>query len=314
MKYIIPFFILLSAFDAYATKCIGYYTSNNLITSNFGNVGDQFSIVNIKGDLSWATGHTRAYYKSSIRHNNGVIYSIALPKKIKTIGNNYYLNITVPGKTPYNISAAPSYNAWFVQTEVEKCRIFENWSDVPDTFIDGGNIKIQLEGTGLPSGSYSVRIPYTIGWGADTNESEGDRILGLWREVNPAVNRTGFFDVTFEVKNNCQQTGVNKNVIAINYGDLSLDKVNGAKKSENYTIFCHDPTTVKVVLMPEKVDLKENLSAELIIKNSQGDKKRILFVDGQNTTTINIESVLKTDGNILPGKFSGSSILSVKYE
>ena len=30
MKYIIPFFILLSAFDAYATKCIGYYTSNNL--------------------------------------------------------------------------------------------------------------------------------------------------------------------------------------------------------------------------------------------------------------------------------------------
>ncbi|HDD8965288.1 hypothetical protein RBH39_23650 [Escherichia coli] len=86
-----------------------------------------------------------------------------------------------------------------------------------------------MEGTGLPSGKYYVKIPYTIGWGADTNESEGARILGLWREVNPVVNRTGFFDVTFEVKNNCQQAG---NKITIDYGELSLDRVNGAKKQK----------------------------------------------------------------------------------
>lgn len=269
MKYIISIFILLSALDAYATKCIGYYTSNNLITSSFGNVGDQFSNTNIKGGLSWASGHTSAHYKSSIRHNNGMTYSIALPKELNLTGNNYHLNITVPGKTPYNISAAPSYNGWLIQTVVENCGIFENWSDTSDTFIAGGNIKIQLEGTGLPTGSYSVRIPYTIGWGADTNESEGDRILGLWREVNPAVNRTGFFDVAFEVKNNCQQAG---NEITIDYGELSLDRVNGAKKTKTYTFSCHDPATVEFTLMPEKVDFDGKLSAELIIRNSLGNK------------------------------------------
>jgi hypothetical protein len=78
MKYIISIFILLSALDAYATKCIGYYTSNNLITSSFGNVGDQFSNTNIKGGLSWTSGHTSAHYKSSIRHNNGMTYNNAI--------------------------------------------------------------------------------------------------------------------------------------------------------------------------------------------------------------------------------------------
>lgn len=201
---------------------------NDMITNNFGSMGDQFSITNIKGGLSWASGHASAYYKSSIIHNNGMTYSIVLPKKVK-INNNYYLNITVPGKTPFNIYPPPSYNAWLIKTVVENCGITENWSNKPYTFITGGNIKIQLEGTGLPSGKYYVKIPYTIGWGADTNESEGARILGLWREVNPVVNRTGFFDVTFEVKNNCQQAG---NKITIDYGELSLDRVNGAKKQK----------------------------------------------------------------------------------
>lgn len=79
---------------------------NDMITNNFGSMGDQFSITNIKGGLSWASGHASAYYKSSIIHNNGMTYSIVLPKKVK-INNNYYLNITVPGKTPFNIYPPP---------------------------------------------------------------------------------------------------------------------------------------------------------------------------------------------------------------
>lgn len=308
------FFILTT--PGKATQCIGYYDNAFTIgaSSQWGNQGDQFASVNMTGTLSWPSGKGTSMYKApanGVPQGNWSTYSIALPKKI--LANGVPLIVTVPGQTPFSTPLNPDYSAWFVKTENEGCRgLNSGWNAVSDTRIRAGSIHILLQGQGLPSGIYNIQIPYTLAWGTDPGQSEAERVQGTWAEINP-VNRTGTFDLSFEVKNKCDIPGGTD--INFDFGTLSADRVNGSRKEVQRQMSCLTAATVSLSLSPAIVDLKNGVVAVIKVKDTKGTETNQLNIGGNNIPTpFTVESELQENGKIKAGKFSGSSVLTLNYQ
>lgn len=309
------FFILTT--PGKATQCIGYYDNAFTIgtSSQWGKQGDQFASVNMRGSLFWPSGKGTSMYKApaqGVPQGDWTTYSIALPKKI--LAKGVPLIITVPGRTPFSTQLNPDYSAWLVKTANEGCRqgLNSSWSAVSDTGISAGSIQIILQGQGLPSGIYNIQIPYTLAWGTDPGQSEAERIQGAWAEINP-VNRTGVFDLSFEVKNKCDTPGGTD--INFDYGTLSADYVNGSRKEAQRQMSCLAATTVSLSISPAIVDLKNGVVAVIKVKDAKGIEIDQLNINGNNIpTTFTVESELQGKGKIRAGKFSGSSVLNVDYQ
>lgn len=297
-----------------ATVCLGYYINSSSIgiSNQWGNQGDNWSSVNMKGGISWPTGKGDSLYKSS----NGVVagnyatYSIALPKRVWV--NGVPLDISVSGRTPFNTPLNQDYNAWLVNTVTEGCRSLQpGWNVVNDTLITGGNLNIILQGRGLPSGDYRVDLPYTLAWGTDPNQSEVERIKGTWSEINPA-NRTGVFNVSFIVMNKCDFLG-GKDVV-FKYGVLSPGEINGRKKEISGWINCLASADVSLSLSSKVIDLNNGVFAKIKIKDTNGNETEEINVKGNNLAEFKIESELNVHNRITEGEFSGSSILTLNYK
>ncbi|MCU6345184.1 hypothetical protein KSU16_24640 [Escherichia coli] len=308
------FFIL--ATQGKATQCIGYFDNAFTIgaSSQWGNQGDQFASVNMTGILSWPSGRGTSMYKAphtGVPQGNWSTYSIALPKEV--VVNGFPLTISVPGRTPFRTPLNPDYNAWLVNTVTEGCRALQSgWNAVSDAQISAGTIHILLQGQGLPSGIYNIQIPYTLAWGTDPNQSEAERVQGTWAEINP-VNKTGMFDLSFEVKNKCDIPG--ENDINFDYGTLSADNVNGSKKETHRQMTCLTASDVSLSLSPAIVDLKNGVVAMIKIKDATGAETNKLKIGGNNIPVqFSVESELQSKGQIKAGEFSGSSILSFDYD
>lgn len=312
--YSCAFFMLFFVSSVNATQCIGYFSNAQSagIVSHWGNKGDQFSSVNMVGGVSWPNGKAISMYKSpnEVKFGDHSTYTIALPKKVYIKNNT--LDLSVLGRDPFNTPLNNGYNAWLVGTVREGCRALPpGWQLVNDTGVTAGSLSISLKGHGLPSGYYTVNIPYTLAWGTDPNQSEVARIRGTWAEINPA-NSTGAFDVSFEVKNKCDLSEASD--IVFNYGGLSPDNVKGNKKEKRKVISCLNDSIITFSLSPSQVDLSNGIIANIKVKDMKGNEITTLSSVGNRTTQFNIESVLDTKGKVVAGEFSGSSVLTINYQ
>lgn len=312
--------LLLSLFCVFfmssvnATECLGYFTNSQDIgiSNQWGSRGDNFSKVNMRGSVSWPTNSGTAMYKSAraLSPGNYATYSIALPKKIYK--GKYTFNVSVKGKTPYPTPLFRNYNAWLIGTVYEGCReLSPGWNSVPGTGITGGQLDITLRGKGLPSGSYQVKIPYTLAWGTDPNESEYERFRGTWAEITP-VNTTGYFLVEFRVENICDISGSHD--ITFNYGTLSPDDIKGKKRESRKQMSCNSTSDIVFSLSPKQVDLNNGVIANVKVKDSTGKEITRLNSVGNSPVSFNIESILDVRGQVVAGDFSGSSVLTITYQ
>lgn len=316
-KLIILWYVVMICFSARvgATACIGYYTNPASvgILNQWGDQGDNFSLVDVKGYVSWPKGKGSSLFKSpvgGVPAGNWSTYSIALPKKV-LVNNGGSLDVKVVGKMSFNTPLNQNYNAWLIHTVNEGCRgLNPGWNVVNDTNITGGNITIVLQGEGFPSGIYNVQIPYSLAWGTDPNQSEVERIKGTWAEINPS-NRTGTFKVSFEVKNKCDISGQN---VDFYYGTLTPDKINGNKKNKNLQLNCLSSAEVSLSLSPTIVDLKNGVIAKIKVKDMNDDEVKAININGGVAAVIKVESELEVVNAITEGGFSGSSVLSIKYK
>ncbi len=298
---------------AEATQCIGYFLDGKSIgvSDQWGDRGDQFTRLDMDGNISWPSGNHSAWYKSQTSLDlTPTTYSIALPKKVYL--GTVPLDVSVPGKTAFDAPLSPKHNIYAIFDKQEGCRSFPGWSKVDDTWLAGGAIRIKLQGTGLPSGNYQVRIPYTIAWGTDGNQSEAGRVQGTWSEVNPASSTTGEFFVSFEIKNNCDLLDYSD--VNLNHGILTPPSIKGNIKKVSRQIKCLSATNVKISLSPKKLDFKNGVNASLKIKNGQGDEITELKSVGTVPVQFDVESTLDTNNTIVAGTFSGHSILSITYQ
>jgi hypothetical protein len=298
-----------------ATVCLGYFNNPSSIgiSNQWGNQGDNFSSVNMKGNISWPSGKGSSLYKApydGVVGGNYSTYSIALPKRVWV--NGVPLDISVSGRTPFNTPLNQDYNAWLVNTVTEGCRsgLNSGWNVVNNTAITGGNLSIILQGRGLPSGNYNLELPYTLAWGTDPNQSETERIKGTWAEINP-INRTGVFDVSFTVTNKCDFLG--EKDIRFEYGALLPDEVNGRKKEVNRKVSCLSSAEVSLSLSSKVIDLNNGVLAKIKIKNMNGNEIEKINVKDNDFTEFKIESELNVYNKITEGEFSGNSILLVNY-
>ncbi|ENA5974130.1 hypothetical protein ABGM23_004806 [Escherichia albertii] len=303
------------------TMCLGYYSdpASIGISSQWKEQGDNFSSANMKGTVSWPTGHAIALYKSSListpgahtgHTGNDTTYSIALPKKV--LAKGVPLDVTVFGRIPFNTPLNRDYNAWLIHSVDEGCRKLPNpgWNVVNDTLISAGNVTILLQGQGLASGVYHVQLPYTIAWRTDRNQSESERVKGTWTEINP-VNKTGFFDISFEVKNKCDiSDGGNIN---FDYGSLTPGEINRRKKEVNRMVSCLSSTELSLSLSSSSVDLKNGTIAKIKVKDLNNNEIKVINVKDNHPTGFKVESELEVNNKITEGGFSGSSILYIKY-
>lgn len=316
-KLIILLYAVVICFSARgeATACIGYYTNPASvgILNQWGEQGDNFSFVDVKGYVSWPKGKGISLFKSpvgGVPAGNWSTYSIALPKRV-LVDKGGSLDVKVVGKMSFNTPLNQNYNAWLIHTVNEGCRgLNPGWNVVNDTNITGGNITIVLHGEGFSSGVYNVQIPYSLAWGTDPNQSEVERIKGTWAEINPA-NRTGTFKVSFEVKNKCDISGQN---VDFYYGALTPDKINGNRKMKNLQLNCISSAEVSLSLSPTIVDLKNGVIAKIKVKDMNGDEVKSLNINGGVAVGIEVESELEAIDKITEGGFSGVSVLSVKYK
>lgn len=303
--------------SANATKCIGYVLNNELVVnSSWGKVGDQFSVVNMKGKASWPQKRCQTMYKSTPRvipsgfHST---YSIALPKMV--YAENIPLHISVLGgkrqvETPLN----QEYSAWELGTKNEMCRgLPAGWNHINDALISPGNIDINISGKGVPSGHHKISIPYTIAWGLDPDQSESERLKGTWAEIKPGMDSlTGIFEVEFDVENKCDL--LNNQNINLDYGALSLGTIDGNVKRVSRQVKCLSTTDIDITFTSKNVDLKNGIEAKLKVKDDSGNEITKLSSVGAVPKKFYVESLLNSGNNVVAGEFSGSSTLVITYQ
>lgn len=298
-----------------ATVCIGYYTSAASvgISNQWGSQGDNFSSVEVRGDISWPSGGYVALYKipaGGVSLGHWSTYSIALPKRVFVKG--VPLDVKVIGRMPFNTPLNQNYNAWLINTVSEGCRDrgLTGWNVVNNTWLSEGSLAIVLQGKGLPSGNYNVQLPYTLAWGADPAQSENDRVKGTWAEIDP-VHGTGTFDVSFEVNNKCD---ISKYKVDFDYGALVPDRINGNQKREKLQLNCISSTDVSLSLSPAIVDLRNGVVAKIKVKDVNNNEVKSINVKENIPVEIKVESELKVVNKITEGNFFGGGVLSVNYE
>lgn len=299
-----------------ATICIGYY--KNLATSSTGDwktVGDQFSRTKINGIASWGAGKGTSLYKGP---KNGVpsgpysTYSIALPNFITA--NDTKLNVSIVNEKPHKIATNPNYSSWLISTSHEGCRSLpqdNTWYTIENTRMNAGKISVLLQGDGLQTGHYNLTLPYTIAWGVDSHETEIERTEGPWKEVDPASNTTGVFQITFDVENNCN---LKNNELNIKYGDIAANDVNKREIKLQNGVFCKRDTKLSFSLTPETVDLKNGVVAKLKIVDYHNHNIKNLNASSNHLHMFNVVSELEVRNKIKEGDFSGVATLTLNYQ
>lgn len=309
LYYALCIFFILNA-PSKAAECIGYYTNSAQIgvMSQWGDKGDQFSNVNIVGNVSWPLSRgTAMYYSPNGVKGEGIwsTYSISLPKTIDI--NGVKLDVTIPGHDYLNFGNHPTKNIWILTSKNESCYAYPQWSLVDNVKIRPEIFNINIQGKALPSGTYNVTMPYVIAWALDRWKSPQERTKSIWPHI-PANTQTGEFNISFTVTNKCSL--LSSQNIHFDYGSLPVDLVNGSTKEVNRQIKCLTPTNVTFSLLPATVNLNNGVTANIKVKKDNVEQNTIL-VDGN--TSFLVESVLQANGNIKTGAFSGSSVLNITY-
>lgn len=295
------------------TICVGYYVGNNVgFTSYFS--GDQFNKLDLKTNGRWNGGSQASFYKSLRYFAGWSSYSVAVPKKISLSGFSAQLTLTLSG----NVITIPTDNNWqavFVHQDHEGCMVdtHGSWQQVR-AGIKAGQININLSGYGLPSGQYQLDVPYILAWGSSEDGNANRDFQETWKagNVEPS-NVTGYFSIEFVVKNKCDITSKN-NELVLKHGTMTPDIVSGNKViSKELSLSCVAPTDVKFQFQPQRVELGNGVSSKLTLKISDRE-----YSDNPVSATINsskLKVISTLQGEVVAaGELYGTSVLTVFYD
>ncbi len=299
------------------TYCVGHYIGNNVgFTSSL--VGDQFNKLNVNTYGQWNSGLQVSQYKSTMRVDelmSKTAYSVAVPKKMKLTNGGNELDVTLLGSDVITVPTNSDWQAVLVQTSEESCYDTGGVWEQRIAGIVGGKVDIRISGNGLPSGVYKVDIPYILAWGTSVNGSADSNFRDTWKAGNVGVNNvTGYFSISFSVKNKCDVLPVNT-VLDLNHGIMTPYQVSGNKViSESFSLSCNIPTSVKFTFQPQNVELGNGVSSKLTLKVSGKEYSDVSVPVSIYRDTLQITSTLQQKQDTPAGELHGSSILTVNYD
>lgn len=104
--------------------------------------------------------------------------------------------------------------------------------------------------------------------------------------------------------------------VTIDHGTLSKSEIEGHTASSSVTISCTSPKTVKLYIQTgDDLDLREDGSiySKLYINNNSLGTDG-LSVDVESQTSVDVSSVLYTNGTVAAGEFSGSAVMVITID
>lgn len=301
------------AFPLYAEAseswCMGYYTGSSIFNTQWRQQGDQNNRLNATGSTTWPTTRYLSRYWSTQKDGATItVYSMALPEQVSVAGNKI-LTLSAPNNK-LRIPGAP----WFgyqLHTTAENCVSTGGMWISRNAKITAGSIDMYLTGVGLPSGNYSVRIPYVLAWGTSQNLGVGQIFSKIWETGNVGVtDHTGEFDVSFTINNKCDITDIS--TIILNHGELTPGSAIANKSTSVRRVNCSAPTTIRFTLSPQVVPLWNGLESRLKVVDATGNAAETLLVNG--SVDFKVESTLNKVSNIAEGEFLGASVLVIEYD
>ncbi|WFX19983.1 hypothetical protein NFJ96_03960 [Escherichia coli] len=124
---------------------------------------------------------------------------------------------------------------------------------------------------------------------------------------------TGYFSLEFTIKNKCEITSVN-NELVLKHGAMTPDVVSGSKViSKELSLSCEIPTGVRFQFQPQKVELGNGVSSRLTLKISDkeySDNPVSAVIDNSKLRVI---STLQGKSDAA-GELYGVSVLTALYD
>lgn len=107
--------------------------------------------------------------------------------------------------------------------------------------------------------------------------------------------------------------------VDISYGDIKAASVPGLKKSSDLYVKCTASATVKVTLIGYtssgiKLRADGSLTADVLVRDQPANLGSLEKIAANQTMNIPISSVLKVNGNLAGGAFSGSAVINVEIQ
>lgn len=102
--------------------------------------------------------------------------------------------------------------------------------------------------------------------------------------------------------------------VDISYGDIDENNLNNAYRAKNFNVTCNKDMTVMVyasALDGNNVKLRpdNSLYANLYLNNRPGESGTTIFVQKGRATSVEVSTILRTQGRVAPGPFSGVGTL-----
>ncbi|OAT24999.1 adhesin [Proteus myxofaciens] len=102
--------------------------------------------------------------------------------------------------------------------------------------------------------------------------------------------------------------------VDLDYGNVNEDELNNARRAKNIRVTCNKDMRIQVVatgMVSDRIPLRNNnsLYANLYLNGKSGEQGEIISVAKDRATTVEVSSILRTNGRVEPGRFSGSGAL-----
>lgn len=102
--------------------------------------------------------------------------------------------------------------------------------------------------------------------------------------------------------------------VNLDYGEINENELNNARRAKSIYITCNKDMSVKVIatgMVSARIPLRSDnsLYANLYLNNYSGEDGAIIYVPKGRATPVEVSSILRTNGRVDAGFFSGSGAL-----
>lgn len=102
--------------------------------------------------------------------------------------------------------------------------------------------------------------------------------------------------------------------VNLDYGEINENELNNARRAKSIYITCNKDMSVKVIaigMVSDRIPLRSDnsLYANLYLNNYSGEDGAIIYVPKGRATPVEVSSILRTNGRVDAGFFSGSGAL-----
>lgn len=288
-------------------QCIGYYVGNN-VTYQQSNIGDAFNKFSSTLTGRWAGGSQSSKYLSwQTVSGSNTAYAIAIPKTVDLNVSGLTYKIYINPQDTFDIPGSADWQAFKVNETREGCAVNTKglWES-RGAAITGGSTSFNVQGRPLPTGSFTLSVPYILAWGTSNNETHDYLAKKIWDYVGVG-EPTGTFNIKMVVQNNCDISDLN---LTFDHGKLTPDEIDNHRISKKLSVTCSSDATIRFSLTdssPTASGIRSNM------KLISGGKD-VSILQGRDLEIDVISTLEKIDGyTVIEGPFEMSTILMVEY-